>query len=423
MAKQNENQNEQVKPQEPKPKTDQAYKFLSDALRASFTLLKIIIVVLLALFLLSGFQTVGPYEKALVLTFGKISGEGENRVLEPGLRWVWPYPIQEIVRIPVEKKSNVALESLWYYERPEDKLQSKQNFGPTLNPLVGGYCLTRGERQGSDDGQTDYNIVHTKWQLIYQITDPESFFKNAYVNFADIEAGRNYADVIEKNITPMLQDMLSDAVVSTLVDYTIDDVLFQQIGSITDHVKTALQDRFNQIQSGITVVSIQLDDQAPPRQVADAFWASVRAANTKETAIKDAQSYYDKSLNEAAGPVAEKLLSAIENRNTDQNYTEQLWSQLAGQAQDVIAQAEAYRTRVVENAKANADYFNSLLPEYRKTPELVVQKIWQNAIQQTLDEVDEKIIIQPTGNKNEVRILVSRDPAITERKSEQEQNK
>jgi membrane protease subunit HflK len=423
MAELNENQEEQVKTQQPQTKSDQAYKLLSDALRASFTLLKIIIVVLLALFLFSGFQTIGPYEKALVLTFGKISGEGERRVLEPGLRWVWPYPIQEIVRIPVEKKTNLAMDSFWYYERPEDKLRKNQNFGATLNPLVDGYSLTRGERQQAGSNQSDYNIVHTKWQLTYQITDPESFFKNAYVNFADIEAGQNYSDVIEKNITPMLQGLLADAVVSTLVNYTIDDVLFGQIGSITDHVKTSLQDKLNQIQSGITAVSIQLVSQVPPRQVADAFWASVQAANTKETTIKDAQAYYDKSLNEAGGPVAEELLTALEDKNSDLKQLDKLWPQLAGEAQDIIAKSEAYRTRIVEDAKANADYFNSLLPEYRKSPKLVVQKIWQDAVQQVLDEADEKIVMQPTGNKNEIRVLINRDPAIKRKQEEESENK
>jgi membrane protease subunit HflK len=423
MAEQNENQDKQVKTQRSQAKSDQAYKFLSDALRASFTLLKIIIVVLLAVFLFSGFQTIGPYEKALVLTFGKISGEGEKRVLEPGLQWVWPYPIQEIVRIPVEKKTNLALDSFWYYERPEDKLKKNQNFGPTLNPLVDGYSLTRGERQETGRNQSDYNIVHTKWQLTYQITNPESFFKNAYVNFADIEAGQNYSDVIEKNITPMLQGLLSDAVVSTLVNYTIDDVLFGQIGSITDHVKTTLQEKLHQTQSGITAVSIQLVSQAPPRQVADAFWASVQAANAKETLIKDAQAYYDKSLNEAGGPVTEELLAALEDKNSDPKQIDKLWPGLAGQAQDVIAKAEAYRTRVVEDARANADYFNSLLPEYRKNPKLVVQKIWQDAVQQVLDEADEKIVMQPTGNKNEIRVSINRDPAIKRKQEEESQNK
>lgn len=413
---------EQVQPSEQQqPKADQAYKFLSDALRASFGLLKIIILVLLAVFLFSGFQTVGPYEKALVLTFGKISGEGEGRVLDSGLRWVWPYPIQEIVRIPVEKKINLALDQQWYYETEQEKLSGNANVRPTLNPLIDGYSLTRGESRNDEVGQTDYNIVHTKWQLTYQITYPEAFFKNAYVDFGQIEAGQNYSDVIEKSITPMLRSLLSDAVVSTLVNYTIDDVLFQQIGTITDHVRVSLQDSLDKVQAGITVVSIQLDNQVPPRQVANAFWASVQAANIKETTIKDAQSYYGSSLNETGGPVAEELLIALDDENADPEQIEKLWSQLAGQAQNVVAQAQAYRTRVVENARANADYFSSLLPEYRKTPKLVVQKIWQDAVQQVLDEVDEKMIIQPTGNKNEIRILLNRDPAIKQEKNKQSQ--
>lgn len=374
-------------------------------------------------------QTIDPYENALVLTFGKISGEGESRILKPGLQWVWPYPIEEIVRIPVGKKTNLVLESLWYYERPGDKLpggpKAKQYFGPTLNPLVDGYCLTRGEKQETSAGETDYNIAHTKWQLTYQITNPELFFKNTYVNFENIEAGQNYADVIEESIKPMLEALLADAVVSTVVHYTIDDVLFRQIGTITDHVKRSMQQRLNQVDSGITVISIQLDDQVPPRQVADAFWASIQAANTRETIIKAAQSYYDKSLNEAGGPVAEALIEAIESDTSEPEHPEQLWSQLAGEAQNVMAKAQAYRTRVVENAKANADYFRSLLPEYRKRPKLVVQKIWQDAVQEVLDNADEKMIIQPTSNAKgkEIRISINRDPAIKKQKDEESKNK
>jgi membrane protease subunit HflK len=223
----------------------------------------------------------------------------------------------------------------------------------------------------------------------------------------------------------MLGALLADAAVSTMVHYTIDDVLFRQIGAITDHVKRSMQKRLNQVDSGITVVSIQLDDQAPPRQVADAFWASIQAANTRETIIKAAQSYYDKSLNEAGGPVAEQLLSVIEDKTADPKYTEQLWSQLAGEAQNVMAKAQAYRTRVVENAKANADYFRSLLPEYRKRPKLVVQKIWQDTVQEVFDNADEKMIIQSTkGTKGkEIRISINRDPAIKKRKDEKSKNK
>ena len=46
---------------------DAAGKSLSEALRISFIILKIIMVVLVIIFLASGFRTVGPDEQALVL--------------------------------------------------------------------------------------------------------------------------------------------------------------------------------------------------------------------------------------------------------------------------------------------------------------------------------------------------------------------
>ena len=91
-----------------------------------------------------------------------------------------------------------------------------------------------------------------------------------------------------------------------------------------------------------------------------------------------------------------------------------LWSQLAGAAQIKIAEARAYRTEVVETAKADADYLQRLLPEYRKRPKLVIQEIYQDAIEYVLNNTDEKIIIQPTegGKDTEIRILLSRDRTL-----------
>jgi hypothetical protein len=45
---------------------------------------------------------------------------------------------------------------------------------------------------------------------------------------------------------------------------------------------------------------------------------------------------------------------------------------------------------------------------------LVIQKIYQDAIEEVLNNADEKMIIQPTeGSKSkEVRIMLGRDPAL-----------
>src|SRR5512133_2749070 len=126
---------------------DAAGRSLSDALRISFTILKVIMIILVVAFLASGFRTVGPDERALVLRFGKIQGIGEDAILGPGPHWVFPYPIDELVKIPVEKNVNLPINTFWYKENREDILGEgvkPRNFrAEALDPRVEGYCLTR----------------------------------------------------------------------------------------------------------------------------------------------------------------------------------------------------------------------------------------------------------------------------------------
>jgi len=405
---------------------DAAGKSLSEALRISFIILKIIMIVLVIVFLASGFRTVGSDEQALVLRFGKIRGVGENRLLGPGPHWVFPYPIDKIVKIPVAKKVNLPINSFWYFQRqsdllPESPKKSRRRVPDALNPIKEGYCITRSEKQSQNiAGSTgsDYHLVHSKWQLIYQIDDPERFFKNVYVE--DVKPGEVYFDVIEKSITPLLKDLVEEAVVTTMVNYTIDEARSSD-ERIARDVKKLLREKLNKIESGIAVVSVQLTDIIWPRQVDAAFQASITASQESQKAISEAKGYAENTLNETAGPLAEELLAVLAGKTTGEQEKELLWTQLAGAAQGKIAQARAYRTKVVEVAKANAEYLQKLLPEYRKRPKLVIQKIYQDAIEYVLDNADEKMIIQPTeGTKGrEIRILLNRDPTIKP-KSEKE---
>jgi membrane protease subunit HflK len=86
--------------------------------------------------------------------------------------------------------------------------------------------------------------------------------------------------------------------------------------------------------------------------------------------------------------------------------------------QQTIAEARAYKTKVVESAKANADYLKKLLPEYQKRPKLVVQRIYQDAIEEVLSNTQETIIAQPSGDvkNSEFRVMINRDPTIGKEK-------
>ncbi len=425
MTEEDKQDNKDLQPQAPDKSVsedlDAAGKSLSEALGISFIVLKVIMIVLVVAFLASGFKTVGSDEQALVLRFGKIRGVGEKRVLKPRAwpYWVFPYPVDTMVKIPVEKKVDLTVRSFWYYQSQERMLSEpsieKTRVLPELDPIRDGYCITRSERQDesiSGSGGSDYNIVHSKWQLTYQIDDPERFFKNVYVE--DVKPGDIYFDVITESITPLLQSLFEDVIVTAIVNYTIDDVMYEQVARLTDDVKKLLQEKFDTIESGIKVVRIRMIDKIWPLQVDAAFQALVTASQDRQTTISQAQTYAESTLNETAGPVAEKLFVALNDDTISEEEMELLWFQLAGKAQEIITEARAYRTKVVANARANAEYFQELLPEYRKHPELVVQKIYQDAIERIFDNAVEKFIIQPTeGTKEtEFRILLNRDPSL-----------
>ena len=464
----NKNRND-LPASEPEVKTaeemDTAGKSLSEALRISFIILKVIMVVLVIAFLASGFKTVGSDERALVLRFGRIRGVGEARLLGPGPHWIFPYPVDEIIKIKVEKKVNMATDAFWYFQTEQEKLTGQMRPvrpNTPLDPKKDGYCLTRSEWRGevtvSDaneqnnaaargglrirynrtdvntpianvravSGQigtsgNDYNIVHSKWQLTYQIDDPERFFKNILVD--NVEPDETYFDIATRSVTPLLKDLLESAVVSTMVNYTIDEAISSK-ASIPDDVKKLMQDMLDDINSGIKVVSVYLTDVTWPRQVDEAFLASIKASNTRQKTVTEAQSYAENTIREAAGPVAEKLFDAIHDNTVSEKDKDLLWSQAAGQAQKILATARAYRTKVVETARANADYLERLLPEYKKYPKLVIQKIYNDAVEQVLNDADEKFVIQPTeGTKgSEIRVMMSRDATLKPKSTEKKEN-
>ncbi|MHC4083869.1 MAG: protease modulator HflK [Planctomycetota bacterium] len=385
MTEQNKDTKNRISNKQSSDQLDAAGKSLSEAFRISFVILKIIMIVLVIVFLASGFRVVDPDENALVLRFGKIQGLGDERLLGPGLHWILPYPIDKIIKIPVEKNVNLAINSFWYYESDLELASPTKRPVPPSEPLYptrDGYCLTRSEKQSAaivgEDG-SDYNIVHLKWQLTYQIVDPESFFKNVYVE--EVEPGQDYFKVITKSINPLLKAVFDDAVVTAMVHYTIDDALSSKDDIRKDVVKLMQQKLRHQINSGIKVVAVQLTEKTWPRQVDHAFQALSRAEQQSDTAINKAETY-----------------------------KETLRSQAAGAAQVKIARARAYATEVVEDAEAEAEYLEKILPEFRKWPEIFIQNIRSDAIGEVYDNADEKVIVQPTegpGGKKEIRLIVS----------------
>ncbi len=411
---------------------DLAGEFLAKALKHSFIILKIIMVILVVLFITSGIFQIGPDENALVLRFGKIqefrSETGEYvKALGPGLHWNWPEPVTEIIKIPVGRKQTVAIDSFWYFETEAEKLGTVQGRpGPTLDRKRDGYCLTRGEGIAGQAG-ADYGIVHGKWQLTYRINNIEKFYTNIY--YETPGPGEDFLDVASESVNPLLKAIASDAIVRTMVKYTIDQATGNE-ESIKNNITRLIEEKLRRLDSGIVVDEFSASRITWPRQVAAAFDDPTLAGQKKDQDITDARSYADKILSAAGGAQAAEILKALKQPDLSEEDSRRCLSQLSGTSREIIAKALAYRTTVVEAAKANADYFKKLLPEYRQRPKLVVQRIYQDAVEQIFDNATETIIVQSSagGKRKEFRILINSDPArkrrqMDEKKKQAEQNK
>ena len=406
--------------------TDAAGKSLSEALEISFAILKVIMIILVVAFFVSGFKTVAPGEEALVLRVGKIRGTGEKRILKNGAHWILPYPIDEIVKIPIAPR-NLDIDSFWYYLTDREILAGKPDEidpNKALNPISDGYCLTRSEAQdqGNVDSEgNDYNIVHTKWQLTYNIENPELFFTN--VQIPNLKPSDIYDDVIQRGIEPLLQGMFEDVVVTKMVNYTIDEAITSR-DRIPADVKKSLQDKLDSIDSGIRVISVQLTKSEVPRQVKKAFEATTKASQNRSEARKQAETNATRLLNETAGPIARQLYEALHDDTISEEAKELLWSKASGNIRGELEQAQTYATTIASNAEASAKYLQSLLPEYRKRPDVVINRLYYDMLEKIYANAEEKFTIQSSkgAGLSETWVEFNRDTSLKPKeKEEQEQ--
>ena len=191
---------------------DSGSQALTEALQSSFSIVKFLMVGLFVLFLLSGLFKVESQEKAIILRFGKPVGEGDQALLGPGLHWSWPYPIDEVIKIPIAEIQEVKARANWFAQTPLQESQGEippAPAGTPLNPAIDGYALT------GDD-----NIIHVKASLRYRIEDPV----RCVFGFAS-DTNQTYSLA---GISNVVGNLLENALVRTAAGFKMDDYLVRQ---------------------------------------------------------------------------------------------------------------------------------------------------------------------------------------------------
>jgi membrane protease subunit HflK len=343
---------------------DAGSQALAEALSSSFAIVQVAMYLLIIAILAAGFFTVGPQEKAVILRFGKPQGEGQKMLLGAGLHWSLPYPIDEVVRIPITEIQKVTSTVGWYFTTPEMELSGAEPpAGQSLNPAIDGYVIT-----------ADRNIIHTRATISYHIDDPLA----AIFNFT---SGTNQSFTLA-GVSNAVQNAANNAIISTAARFKVDDILTRDIAGFKDAVSLRVSELVEREHLGVAIDQCEVQSIAP-RQLADAFAQVITARQNQ-----------DKQRNEAL---------------TEAN---RILSQAGATANSITNAAEAARTRFVTSVASDASAFSELLPHYQSNPALYERMELAKAMGEILTNVNDKIFISQRGDgkSRELRLMLNREP-------------
>jgi len=332
---------------------DASARALAEALKSSFFFIKILMALLVVFFIGSGIFAVKSNEVAIVLRFGKPAGRGAEQLLKPGVHWAFPYPIDEIVRIPVGD-SHTAISTVGWHTPAELEKPGQEPYAkPSLTPGVDGYTLT-----------ADGNIIHARATVKYRITDPWRYA----LHFA--------------SVSNLIENVLNNALYHASARYTAQVALYGDPSGFRDLVLARVKQGIEQFQIGISLEPSDVRVTAP-------LW--VRSAFE---AVQAAEQDRSKKINDAEGTAREIILRA------------------EGAAKATINAGITWSNQLVQTVRADEAYFQHQLPYYQRDPRLFQQRMLTEKLERTLTNAQDKFYLpsRADGQRRELRIQLNREP-------------
>ncbi|MBK6631970.1 MAG: FtsH protease activity modulator HflK [Betaproteobacteria bacterium] len=218
-------------------------------------------VLVLLVWLASGFYIVDASQRGVVLTFGRYS-----QTTEPGLRWRLPYPIQahEIVRL-----SDVRVVEVGY--RGSDKNRV----------LKEGLMLT-----------DDENIINIQFAVQWFLKDPQEYLFN----------NRNPDDSVLQAAETAMREVIGKS--------KMDFALYEGREQVAANAARIMQEILDRYGTGIVVSKLTLQNVQPPEQVQAAFDDAVKAGQDRDRQINEGQAYANDVIPRARGTAARLMEEA-----------------------------------------------------------------------------------------------------------------
>jgi len=282
-----------------------------------------LIIILVLIFLATGLYTIDPEEVGVIQRFGKYTS-----TTTPGLHFKIPFGVDNLTKVKV---TNVY----------------KEEFGfRTVQPGIKSRYSSRDFSSESLMLTGDLNIADLEWIVQYRVKDPVKYLFNV------------------RNIEKTIRDG-SEATIREIVgDRSVDEVIILSRKEINDLAQIKLQKLLDGYQTGVEIVTINLQNVNPPDKVKPAFDNVNSSKQEKERIVNEAWEQYNKVIPEARG-----------------------------KAKQTIQEAEGYAVNRVNRAQGEADRFNQIYQEYKLSKSVTRKRLYLETMEEIIPTIDKLFII------------------------------
>lgn len=289
---------------------------------------------LILLLLLLGWMATGIYiveqgERAVILRFGKLVD-----TTSAGLHWHFPAPIEKREIVNVEQVNTVEV---GYRSTRNGSLQSVPRESLMLTE--------------------DENIIDIAFAIQFRIQDPTLYLFNV----------SDDKDIVVRSATEA-------AVRETIGKTTMDQALTTGRAEVIANTSQIVQTILDRYESGIEVVTVEMQHALPPAEVKAAFDDAVKAREDEVRLVNEAEAYSNDVIPRARGRAAR-----------------------------IMQEAEAYRASVVATASGEAERFIQVAKEYARAPEVTRERMYIETMENVL--TGSNLVMVDQQNSNNIMYL------------------
>jgi modulator of FtsH protease HflK len=255
----------------------------------------LIVLLIFAIWMISGFYRVNFDEQGVVLRFGSYV-----RDASPGLNYHWPYPV-ETVQTPKVTTSNRVDVGMQFVE-------DSRRGGTVMRDIPAESLMLTG----------DENIVDVDFSVLWRIASAPDFLFNVQNPEGTIKAVAESAmrEVIGRS---QIQPVLTGA--RQNIELAVHDLMQKVLDSY---------------KAGVQITQVQMQKVDPPAQVIDAFRDVQAARADAERLQNEAQTYANRVVPEARG-------RALQIQQSAEAYREQTVAEARGQASRFTKVLDEYK--------------------------------------------------------------------------------